>query len=66
MKEKVQVQILGKNYMIESDLTQLQVQAIANYVEEKFREACSNTNTQASTQIAVLTALNIADELFKL
>ncbi|MDI6640739.1 MAG: cell division protein ZapA [Elusimicrobiota bacterium] len=66
MKEKVPVQILGKTYLIETDLTQLQLQAIATYVEEKLREASSNTDTQVPSQIAILTALNIADELFRL
>jgi len=66
MKDTITVQILGRFYEVKSDLNPLDVQAIAKYVEEKLREASSYTGIQETSRIAVLAALNIADELFRL
>ncbi|MFN3966407.1 MAG: cell division protein ZapA [Endomicrobiia bacterium] len=66
MKDTISVQILGRIYEIKSDLDPLEVEAIAKYVEEKLRVASSYTGIQETSRIAVLAALNIADELFRL
>ena len=66
MKEKTAVQILGITLSLESDLAPLEIHSIAKYVEEKMREAKLNTDIQETSKIALLAALNIADELLKL
>jgi len=66
MSEKVAVEILGKKYTFETDGDPLEVQARAKYVEEKLREASPNSDRVSSSEVAVLTALIIADELFNL
>ncbi len=66
MKDIISVQILGRIYEVKSDLDPLDVQAIAKYVEDKLRVASSYTGIQETSRIAVLAALNIADELFRL
>ncbi|OGS22672.1 MAG: hypothetical protein A2252_03590 [Elusimicrobia bacterium RIFOXYA2_FULL_39_19] len=66
MKERIFVEILGRTYPIEGDIDPLEAQARAKYVEEKFKEAKSNTDRVGSYDIALLTALNITDELFNM
>jgi len=59
------VEIHGQRYPIRSTLDQAYVARLASYVDEKMRVAADQTPTGDSVRLAVLTALNIADELFR-
>jgi len=59
------VEIHGQRYPIRSALDQAYVARLASYVDEKMRMAADQTPTGDSLRLAVLTALNIADELFR-
>jgi|SRR5215468_7572721 len=59
------VEIHGQRYPIRSTLDQAYVARLASYVDEKMRMAADQTPTGDSVRLAVLTALNIADELFR-
>ena len=59
------VEIHGQRYPIRSTLDQAYVARLASYVDEKMRMAADQTPTGDSLRLAVLTALNIADELFR-
>lgn len=60
------VEIYGDEYIVRGDSTTEHITNIAQYVDKKMRHI-SNRNPHLSiTKIAVLTALNIADELSKL
>ena len=61
----VPVEIHGQRYPIRSALDQDYVVRLASYVDEKMRAAAESTPTGDSLRLAVLTALNIADELFR-
>ena len=65
-KKTVQVQIFGTDYALKSDKDTEHVQSIAKYVDDKLEALAKNTNVKSQTKIAVLVALNIADELFRL
>jgi cell division protein ZapA len=60
----VTVEIGGHRYPIRSDLDQEYVAALAAYVDERMRAAARET-TQDTVRVAVLAALNIADEYFR-
>ena len=60
----VPVEILGQRYPIRSALDPEYVTALAAYVDEKMRTAAESTPSGDSLRLAVLAALNIADELF--
>ena len=61
----IPVEIHGHRYPIRSSLDQDYVARIAAYVDEKMRAAADTTPTGDSLRLAVLAALNIADELFR-
>ncbi len=61
----VPVEIHGQRYPIRSALDPEYVARLASYVDEKIRAAADSTPTGDSLRLAVLAALNIADELFR-
>jgi cell division protein ZapA len=61
----IPVEILGQRYPIRSALDQDYVARLAAYVDEKMRAASESAPTGDSLRLAVLAALNIADELFR-
>jgi cell division protein ZapA len=61
----IPVEINGQRYPIRSTLEPEYVARLAGYVDEKMRAAGDSTPTGDSLRLAVLAALNIADELFR-
>ncbi len=61
----IPVEIHGQRYPIRSVLEPEYVARLAAYVDEKIRAAADTTPTGDSLRLAVLAALNIADELFR-
>ena len=61
----IPVEIHGQKYPIRSSLEPEYVARLALYVDEKMRFAAESSPTGDSTRLAVLAALNIADELFR-
>ena len=61
----IPVEIGGQRYPIRSSLEPQYVARLAQYVDEKMRAAAESTPTGDSLRLAVITALNIADELFR-
>ena len=61
----IPVDIQGQRYPIRSTLDPEYVARLALYVDEKIRAAADTTTTGDSLRLAVLAALNIADELFR-
>ncbi len=65
-EERIPVNILGQTYEIIGDPTDaLYYNSLARFVEDKMREIQHATHIVSSQKIAVLAALNIADELFQ-
>jgi cell division protein ZapA len=61
----VPVEIHGQRYPVRSGLEPEYVARLALYVDQKMRAAADSTPTGDSLRLAVLAALNIADELFR-
>ena len=61
----IPVEIHGQRYPIRSTLDPEYVARLAAYVDEKIRAASDATPTSDPLRLVVLTALNIADELFR-
>ncbi len=61
----VAVEIQGQRYSIRSSLDAGYIADLAAYVERKLQAATDATSTGDSIKIAVLAALNIADEYFR-
>ena len=61
----IPVEIYGQRYPIRSTLDPDYVARLASYVDQKVRAAADSTPTSDSLRLAILAALNIADELFR-
>ena len=61
----IRVEILGQRYAIRSALDENYVQELAAYVADKLRAASDATPNSDVLRLTVLTALNLADELFR-
>jgi len=67
MAEDVEVEIFGQTFRVASgDATPAYIQRLAYYVDEKMRAIATATKAMSLNRMAILTALNIADDLFKL
>ena len=60
------VRIFGKEYPIASDQNPEYVRTLAAYVDEKMGEVSGGSETATASRVAVLAALNIADEYMRL
>ena len=63
--ESVRVVIFGAEYSIKSDVDVETTRQVARYVNSKMAGINENTASRDNIKIAVLSALNIAGELFE-
>jgi len=59
------VTIAGQSYALKSDADEAYVQFLAGFVDEKIRDAQRRSKQIATQKLAVLAALQIADDLFR-
>ncbi|MGB3367934.1 MAG: cell division protein ZapA [Acidaminobacteraceae bacterium] len=65
LKNKVIVRIYGQEHTLRSDDTREYMQRVANLVDDKMKEIGSINKKLSTSQLAVLTALNLTDEYLK-
>ncbi len=65
MKNLCRVEILGREYTLKSDAGEERVRKIAAYVNHKIQEVTENTQTVSTVNVAILAALNIAEDFFQ-
>jgi len=63
---KITVEIFGEKHVVRGDGTASYIQGLAHEVDKKMRLIAQRLPRLGVHQIAVLTALNLADELAKL
>ncbi|MCX5856309.1 MAG: cell division protein ZapA [Deltaproteobacteria bacterium] len=66
MKKQYQIRVLGQDISVLSDSGDEHVGAVVSYVNDKVREIQKNAKAINILQVAILAALNIADEHFTL
>jgi cell division protein ZapA len=64
VKRSVTVQIAGNRYPLKTDEDDRFIKTLAAYVDTKMRDAQRGTRTVDTQTVAVLAALQIAEELF--
>lgn len=64
--QRVQVEIFGDKYIVKGNAEDKHIIKVADYVDQKMNTISQRTPHLSIKQIAVLAALNIADELHKL
>jgi len=65
VKRSVTVQVAGQRYTLKTDDDDRLVRSLAAYVDTKFREVQKATRTPDTQAVALLTALQLAEELFQ-
>ena len=66
MKKRFEVRILGQELSVTSDSGDEHVANVTRYVSEKVEEAGKSASSKNALSIAILAALNIADEYFRM
>ncbi|GEN35194.1 MULTISPECIES: cell division protein ZapA [Aneurinibacillus] len=65
-KERVVVEIYGQYYTMKGDSSSSHMRMIAGYVDDKMRQIAAGNPRLDTNKLAVLAALNMADEYFRL
>jgi len=65
VNSRATVEIFGQKLGIRAEGEAARLQELARFVDSRMREVADRTSSVDTVKIAVLTALNIADELFQ-
>lgn len=65
-KIKLTVDIYGQQYRMVGRANTAYLRAVAHYVDERMRQIANGNTRLDTTKIAVLSAINITDEYFRL
>lgn len=65
MKKTMEVSVMGHKFMVKSESDDDYVVRVAEFVDQKINEVIQNTKSVASLNVAILAAMNIADEYFR-
>jgi len=63
--KSVTVEIYGQSYTLKGGAESAYVQEVAAMVDERMKEIAKNSSTASTARIAILAAVNIADELIR-
>ena len=66
MKQPIEVEILGQRLTVRSDDSEEHVRQVASYVDRQLRSLADSQGARGALDLALLTALNIASEYWKL
>ncbi len=66
MQKPVDVEIMGQKLVLRSDAEEGYVRRVAGYVDDKMQEVIKGTQSVGKGNVAVLAALNIADDYHRL
>jgi len=65
-QDGIQVEIYDQEYHMRGDLDPEYIQKLASFLDQKMRSIAARTQTVDSLRVAVLAALNLADEYHQL
>lgn len=65
MKKEIEIKVMGQKFKIRSDSNEDYVNKVAVFVDEKMTEVLKSSKSVASLSVAILAAMNIADEFLK-
>jgi cell division protein ZapA len=66
MKRPIEVEIFGQRYSVSGEGDQAYVKELAQHVDERMREIASTAGNIPPTKLALLAAINITHEFFKI
>ena len=65
MKKPIEVVIMGQKFLVRSESEENYVTEVSGFVDKKINEVMQSTKSVASLNVALLAAMNIADEYLK-
>ncbi len=65
MTKTTDVEIYGQRYAIRGDADEAYIRRLASFVDGQMRHLAEGLNTTTPSKLAVLTALNLAHQLFE-
>ena len=66
MSSSKKIQIYGKTYSLKSSSSEVDAEEVAGYVDSRMRELATARSKTSTLDLAILSALNIAQELLEL
>jgi len=66
LTKTIDVEIYGQRYAIRGDADESDIRRLASFVDGQMRHLAEGMNTTTPSKLAVLTALNLAHQLFEL
>ncbi|MBT6347341.1 MAG: cell division protein ZapA [Nitrospina sp.] len=66
MTNRKKIQIYGKTYNLKSSSPEVDAEEVASYVDSRMKELANALSKTSTLDLAILTALNIAQELMEL
>lgn len=64
-ERSVEIKVFGQTYTVKTDAEEDHIQEVARYVNEKMDEVVKKTRSVSTLNVAILTALNVADDFLK-
>ena len=61
----VEIKVFGQTYTVKTDEEEDYIRRVAQHVNEKMEEVLRKTRSVSTLNVAILTALNIADDLLR-
>jgi len=65
MERSVEIKVFGQTYTVKTEAEEDHIREVAKYVNEKMDEILKKTRSVSTLNVAILTALNIADDFLK-
>lgn len=66
MSSSKKIQIYGKTYSLKSSSSEVDAEEVASYVDSRMKELATARSKTSTLDLAILAALNIAQELLEL
>ncbi len=66
LKKRFDIRVMGRGFSVLSDRGDEYVEGVVKYVNDRAEEMGNTSKDISTVNIAILVALNVADELFKL
>ncbi len=66
MKRTHEVSILNQKFVLKSDADERYVQKVADYLNKKLHDIMHNTKSVSTLNVALLAALNVTDDFFRM
>ncbi len=65
MPKTIEVEVFGQRFSLQGEGDEAYFHELAEYVDAQMRTLAKQTRTSTPTKLAILTAINVTDQLFR-